>query len=125
MTGKVTNEWQATIPVRMGLPGSTLRSYLGVIDTGFNGYVTAPPNVIESLGLLVCGDTETELGDGREVFLPTYEAEVEWFSTRLVVPLLATEGGILLRMSLLRGSRLIVDVMMDGQVHISQLSRTD
>jgi len=118
MNGRVTDELEATLPVRIGSAGSALHPFVGVIDTGFNGYVTAPQEVVTSLGLSVCGDTVAELGDGSEVHLPTYEAEVEWFGRRMGVPLLASEGGILLGMSLLRGCRLQVEVESGGEVSL-------
>lgn len=118
MNGSVSEDLEAIVAVRIGTPAG-LREFAAIIDTGFNGYLTAPHQVIAALGLAVCGDTEAALGDGREVRLPTYEAIAEWFGRRLAVPVLESESGILLGMSLLRGCNLDVHVSPGGKVQIT------
>lgn len=118
MNGSVSEELEAIVAIRLGTSAG-LNEFAAVIDTGFNGYLTAPRHVIGALDLPVCGDTEAALGDGREVRLATYEATVEWFGRRLAVPVLESESGILLGMSLLRGCNLNVDIRPGGQVRIT------
>ncbi len=120
MNGSVSDELEAIVTVRIGTQAG-LTEFAAVIDTGFNGYLTAPPQIIAALGLAVCGDTEAALGDGREVRLPTYEAVAEWFDRRLAVPVLESQGGILLGMSLMRGCTLNMDVSPGGQVQITRV----
>lgn len=119
ISGSVSDDLEAIVVVRIGTPAG-LKEFAAIIDTGFNGYLTAPPQVIAELGLAICGDTEAALGDGREVRLPPYEAIAEWFGRRLAVPVLESESGILLGMSLMCGCNLNVNVSVGGRVQITQ-----
>jgi len=118
MTGRVTADLEAAIPLRVFSSNGLANELSGVVDTGFNGYLTASPQTIALLKLPIAGHTEAQLGDGRCVRLPTYSVEIEWFGRRLEVPVLASGSGILVGMSLLRGYRLCVDVETDGDVDI-------
>ena len=91
------------------------------IDTGFTGYLTLPRRSIESLKLRRIGSRYTILGDGNAVFLSVYRVKVLWHGTTRSVSVLQTNGEPLIGMSLLYGSRLILDVITDGEVTIEAL----
>ena len=61
-----------------------------------------------------------DLADGSTVFLGVYEATVEWDGHLRHIPV-HMEGGALLGMSLLYGSRLVIDVVDGGAVTIDAL----
>ena len=94
-----------------------------VIDTGFTGHLTLPPETVRSLSLPERGFVEVELADGRMATLGVYEARVLWHGRPRRVPVYEADGGPLLGMSLLRGSTLTVEVIPSGEVTIAERSR--
>jgi len=118
MTGQVTADLEAMVPLRLLGPDRRARELTALIDTGFNGYLTAPGGFIEALALPLCGHTEVELGDGQLVSFPTFEALVEWFGQKREITVLASAGGFMVGMSLLRGCRLSMDIEPEGLVDV-------
>jgi clan AA aspartic protease len=94
-----------------------------VIDTGFTGHLTLPPETVRSLSLPDRGVVEVELADGGMATLGVYEARVLWHGRPRRVPVYEADGGSLLGMSLLRGSTLTVEVIPSGEVTIAERSR--
>ena len=122
ITGHVNAELEAIIPVRVGAPNGSAIEVEAVIDTGFNGFLALPPDVISRLELPFSGPTRATLGDGTLVHLSVYEAEAAVAGQPLSVEVLETHGGILVGMSLLRGNELIVQVVEGGAVQIRLIS---
>lgn len=94
-----------------------------VIDTGFTGHLTLPRDMVRSLALPRRGFVEVELADGGTTALDVYEARVIWHDRLRSVPVYETgeSGGLLVGMSLLRGSRLEAEVVPGGEVVIRTL----
>ena len=92
-----------------------------VIDTGFTGQLVLPPEAVDRLGLPGRGRQRAILADGRTVEVNVYLARVIWHGRERAVQVLATEGGPLVGMALLRGSRLRVDAAPDGLVLVEEL----
>ena len=92
-----------------------------MIDTGFTGHLTLPADVVQSLALSGRGFVEVELADGGTTALGVYDARVLWRGRERFVPVYEAEGGPLVGMSLLRGSRLTVEVEPGGDVVIEDL----
>jgi clan AA aspartic protease len=93
-----------------------------VIDTGFTGHLTLPPEVVQALALPPQGFVEVELADGSSAALGVYGALVLWDGRQRPVPVYETGGRALVGMSLLRGSRLTVGVAPGGEVVIEDLA---
>ena len=94
-----------------------------VIDTGFTGHLTLPPETVRSLSLPERGFVEVELADGPMATLGVYEARVLWHGRPRRVPVYEADGRPLLGMSLLRGSTLAVEVIPIGEVMITERPR--
>ncbi len=92
-----------------------------VVDTGFTGALCLPPERVRSLSLPLVGRGIAVLADGRAVETSVHRARVVWHGRERVVRVLATEGGPLVGMALLRGSRLTVDAAPGGAVRIEEL----
>lgn len=121
ITGVVSADGEATISVRVMSPAGREHEVTGVIDTGFNGHLTLPADVINHLDLSFHSATLAMLGDGRQVALSRYEASVQWDGRRLEVMVLEADGGPLIGMSLLNGHRLTIEVVTGGSVIIETL----
>lgn len=121
LNGHVTGEREAVVPVEIhGPAGQTVRSE-AVIDTGYNGFLTLSPALIEDLGLAFAGTARAALGDGSEVAAELYLAALTWQEQVREVLVLAAEGGTLLGMAMLAGSRVVLEVEEGGRVTIEPL----
>ena len=120
MTGKVTGNLDAVI--EMEVVGSDQREKIeAVIDTGFYGFLVLPSDLISRLTLQRIGNQPAFLGDGNEVDFDIYLATVLWDGEKREVTALESDAGPLVGMSLLYGSRVILDVINDGDVSINAL----
>lgn len=120
MTGKVTGNLDAVIEIEV--VGSNQGEKLEVvIDTGFYGFLVLPSNLISRLTLQRIGNQPAFLGDGNEVDFDIYLAKVLWDGEEREVTALESDAGPLVGMSLLYGSRVVLDVIKDGDVSINAL----
>ena len=121
IAGKITGHQEAVIELEViGLNQPSRIE--AVIDTGLTGYLTLPSTLIDRLKLQQAGEQITILGDESRVVLKRYVAKVLWHGAERNVYVLQAEGGPLVGMSLLHGSRLILDIITDGNVTIDALS---
>lgn len=98
-----------------------------VIDTGFTGHLTLPPDVVGALSLPERGFVDVELADGGTATLSVYDALVLGHGRWRRVPAYRSDIDPLLGMALLRGSILTVEVVSGGAVEIvetDQAART-
>ena len=65
------------------------------------------------------------LADGSTVELQRFDGFVEWHDELREVMVLAAEGGPLIGMSLLRGSRITIDVDDGGLVAVEPLTQRE
>lgn len=90
-----------------------------MIDTGFTGHLTLPPAIIRSLALPKRGFVEAELADGGVASLEVFDGRLLWHGEPRRVPVYGADTP-LVGMSLLRGSRLTVEVAPGGEVAIEE-----
>ena len=123
VSGNVTAERDAV--VRLEVLGTedpeTSAEVEVVLDTGFTGHLTLPPEVVGELGLPLLGSRNSVLADGGRVALNVYRAQVLWDGRRRSVEDLATGGGALAGMSLIWGHRVNLSATEDGEVVIELL----
>lgn len=92
-----------------------------VVDTGFNGALTLPPDLIKALGLPFRRSGRALLADGSETLFDVYEAIVDWDGQARRVSVDAAETAPLLGMVLLEGYELRVQGRAGGDVFITPL----
>lgn len=124
ISGKVSPDREATIDIDVSGPSQQPQRTEVVIDTGFNGYLTLPKKRIHDLRLPFVGNRRATLGDGNVVVLDVYLATVSWHGHEREVLALQSDGGPLIGMSLLAGSRVTLDVADGGAVRIDELPGT-
>ena len=120
--GHITLERQAVIRLQVHGPEGRGEATDVAIDTGFTGFLALPSDLVGSLALSCLGLKAAVLADGRRVVLNQFEAVVDWHGQRRRVPALEVEGGALVGMALLDGSRITMDVDDDGPVRIEALA---
>lgn len=123
MHGRVdTGAREAVLPLQvLGGIDNLAEEVNAVVDTGFTGSLCLPPERVESLSLPLVGRGVAVMADGRAVETRVHRARVIWHGRERVVRVLATEGGPLAGMALLRGSRLTVDATPGGVVRVEEL----
>ena len=120
--GKVTANREAVIELEIIGSNQRKEKVEAVIDTGFNGYLTLSSDLINYLKLQLAGSRHVTLGDGNVVVLDMYLAKVLWHGQEREVLILEAEGVPLVGMSLLYGSRVMLEVVDNGDVTIAPLS---
>jgi clan AA aspartic protease len=115
--GRVRN-LEAIVELEVAGPTGQRQAVEAVIDTGYNGHLTLPANIVSSLGLPFAGHRRGKLADGSVTILEVHLATVSWHGRQRDVLVLRAAGGALLGMALLEGSRLTVDVFEDGTVTV-------
>ena len=121
MRGRVSGNQQAWITVDIMDGAGRPRSMEVVLDTGFTGYLTLPPESIRQLELPSVGQRTFELANGELYDFQVYIGSVSWHGRPSDVLVLNSDSAPLLGMALLWGSRVTVDALTDGQVTIEDL----
>jgi clan AA aspartic protease len=123
LTGRVTAEKEAVVEIQvLGSAGKVVVPE-AAIDTGYNGYLTLPGAVVRDLDLPFVGTTRATLGDGHEVKLDLFSLGVVWEGESREVLALSAEGGVLLGIAMLAGTRVTFEVETDGAVSIESLAK--
>lgn len=122
ITGIVNTEFEPIIP--LSVCGSDGRIYTqdAIIDTGFNGWLSLPPDLINQLNLKWKRRGRAILGDGSECVFNVYEAAVVWDGVLLTIPIDEADSEPLVGMSLMEGYQLTVQVFENGRVELSKVN---
>lgn len=118
ITGIVTADREATIPIEIEGPAGRTTSVQAAIDTGFDRFLVLPSALVRELSLPSMGAKIVTLADGSQVELPLVVALIHWHGQPLHVPALQADGGVLIGMALLEGSDLRVRVIEGGEVQV-------
>ena len=102
-------------------PAGQVQRVKAVIDTGFDGWLSAPPALIAVLGLPWRRRGLALLADGRDSIFDIYEATVVWDRRRRRVPVDAADTIPLVGMALMDGFELNAQIRVGGKVTIQPL----
>lgn len=92
-----------------------------VVDTGFNGDLILPIELVLELELIPQGYQKATLGDGTISQFRVYTGTVVWDGSRKAVEVNAATSGVLIGMGLLDGYKLEVNATLNGIVTITNL----
>ena len=76
--GEVNTAYEAVITLSVQGPEGQAREVDAVVDTGFTGFLTLPPDLVAELGLPFETTGHATLADGSEVSFDTYRVSVLW-----------------------------------------------
>ncbi len=93
-----------------------------IVDTGFNGWLSLPPDLIDQLNLKWKRRGRAILGDGSECVFNVYEAVVIWDGDYLTIPIDEADSEPLVGMLLMEGYQLTVQVFEEGRVEIRKVT---
>ena len=119
--GTMTSDGDALVDltVEAPAPGGKTREVEAVLDTGFNGFLALPPDLIASLDLDYRYELELTLASGATQSVPTYEAPVRWDGVSRSVEVVEA-GEALAGTALFWGHVLRVECTEGGAVHAQE-----
>ena len=119
--GRVGSHRQAWVQLDLKSRTGRLQRIEAVVDTGFDGNLTLPPNIIREL------DSESELeinvvlATGAADRVKTWNGDVIWHEQVRSLLILESGGTPLLGMELLEDSQLTMQARINGDVLIERL----
>jgi clan AA aspartic protease len=121
IVGRVERAREALIDLSLHEPGGGTLFIMAAIDTGFDGYLTLPPDLIQALAAPLIGIGRAILADGRPTLLPVHEVTLDWDGRPLTIEANAAVTTPLVGMLLMRGYELRIQVSDPGRVQLERL----
>jgi clan AA aspartic protease len=121
MQGRV-KDGRASLPVTFRLSNQPDFQIEFVVDTGFNDYLTLPPQAISAMNLPQYSNTSVRLADGTETMLSIHSATIVWDEIEIIVPVLAAGVKPLVGTALMDGYHLSIYFQADGFVSLTVIS---
>jgi len=122
ISGFVNADFEAIISLSICDHEGKIYTQDAIIDTGFNGWLSLPPDLIDQLNLTWKRRGRAILGDGSECVFNVYEAIVVWDGNYLTIPIDEADSEPLVGMSLMEGYQLTVQVFEEGSVEIHKVN---
>ena len=120
ITGRVNAHYEAIVSLSLQGPTGRTQVIEAVGDTGFSGFLTLTPSMVDALRLPFLMMGQAMLADGREARFPIHSATVLWDNQPVSVDAEAADTKPLIGMRLLDGYRLCADVYDGGRVTIER-----
>jgi clan AA aspartic protease len=122
IAGIVNGDFEAMLS--LSICGSDGKVYIqdAIIDTGFNGWLSLSPDLIDQLNLKWKRRGRAILGDGSECVFNIDEAVVLWDGVYLTIPIDEADSEPLVGMSLMEGYQLMVQVFEGGNVELCKVN---
>ena len=92
-----------------------------IVDSGFTGRLTLPPDVISALNLPFREWGEAILADGSLIVFNVYDATIVWDGQLLIIPIDEADATPLVGMRLMQGYRILIEDVDGGLVQIEHL----
>ena len=116
--GRINDQYEPVITIRVSGPVGTLIEVDAVIDTGFNGFLCLPQEVVESARMPYLYSRTARMADDRNRTFPLHQAEVDWNGSSKTVEAHASGATALVGMQLMKDHRLEMDIRIGGAVRI-------
>lgn len=120
--GVVTPDREAIIRVTVRDSSSREQSREAVVDTGFNGWLCLPPDLIAAWGLRWSRIGRARLADGSEILFNIHEGTIVWDGQDRVIPIDEADSEPLVGMALLDGYELNIQTVDGGTVTIRRMA---
>jgi len=110
-----------TVPVIFRLPGQPDFSLNFAVDTGFNSYLSLPPQAVSVMNLPLHSSTRARLADGSQVILSIHLATIVWDNVEKAVFILASGNKPLLGTAMMKGYHLGINFEDNGLVSLEKI----
>ena len=121
LSGRVDFNLEAVVPIEVVGRNGQHYSTEAVLDTGFDGYLSLPADIIHRLMLEPEPPVIVTLADGQQVGWRAWDGQVLWHGHVRNILILVSDETPLLGMELLEGSQLTIQVRIGGNVLIEEL----
>jgi clan AA aspartic protease len=122
ITGIVNAAFEPIITLSVCGSDGKVYTQTAIVDTGFNGWLSLPTDLITQLNLIWKRRGRAILGDGSECVFNVYEAVLVWDGNLLTIPVDEADSEPLVGMSLMEGYQLTVQVFEGGRVELSKVT---
>lgn len=122
IAGIVNADFESIITLSVCGFDSKIYTQDAIVDTGFNGWLSLPPDLITQLNLRWKRRGRAILGDGSECIFNVYEAVVVWDDILITIPVDEADSEPLVGMSLMEGYQLMVEVFVEGRVELNKVT---
>jgi clan AA aspartic protease len=113
ISGTVTANREAVLCLTIFNTNNQAHEINAIIDTGFNGNLTLPSDLISALELNWLRLARAILADGSEIISSVYEASVLWDGQPITISVSEANADPLVGMSLMYGYELVMPIV-DG-----------
>lgn len=121
ITGVVNGDYEPIIRIFIYSNNGQIYERDAVVDTGFNGWLSLPPDLVVILGLPWQRRGRAILADGSESIFDIYEATILWDGQPVTIPIDEADSDPLIGMSLMEGYELIIQIVDSGTVTIKKI----
>ncbi|PMB39349.1 clan AA aspartic protease [Fischerella thermalis CCMEE 5330] len=121
ITGYVNVESEPIIRIKILDSNGQIYEQNAIVDTGFNGWLSLPPDLITTLGLTWKRRGRAILADGSDCIFDVYEAVIVWDGQLLRIPIDEADSDPLVGMSLMEGYELTIQAVAGGTVVLNKL----
>ena len=118
--GRINHRYEPMITVTVVSSTGESRELEAVVDTGFNGFITLPAELVEELELPFLNSSQAFLADDREVNVQVHQATIAWDGVSRTVRATASGATALVGMQLMTDYRLEMDIRIGGAVRIQR-----
>lgn len=122
ITGIINADFEPIISLSICGADGKIYTQDAIVDTGFNGWLSLPPDLIAQLNLRWKRRGRAILGDGTECIFNVFEAILIWDGDLLTIPIDEADSEPLVGMSLMEGYQLMMQVFEGGFVELSKLA---
>ena len=121
--GRVDAQRQARVQLEIESSDGRLEAIDTVVDTGFNGHLTLPPQVIAELALEPDEPSDVTLATGSRETVNVWRGNVLWHDQLRRIFVFEANGVPLLGMELMEDSQLTIQPRINGSVLIERLDQ--
>ncbi|WP_293091980.1 clan AA aspartic protease [Moorena sp. SIOASIH] len=125
ITGTVNADFEPIISISIYDSNGKIYPQEAFIDTGFNGWLSLPPDLINQLNLKWKRRERASLGDGSECVFNVYEAVILWDGVPLTIPIDEADSEPLVGMSLMKAMQRGLGGYPHERLHQDRLSTHD
>ncbi len=121
ISGSVNADREPVVSIRVHDISGATYDLAAIVDTGFTGWLTLPPDLIAALGLPWKELGEAILADGSQVLFNVYEAAIEWDGSVITISIDESDSEPLIGMALMDGFRILIEDLDGGLVEIERI----
>jgi clan AA aspartic protease len=122
ITGTISAQREGIIRLTLSDAYAMPRDIDFMVDTGYTGELTLPPELMADLGLRRIGLARLFLGDGHVAITDDYEAAIDWYGESIVVTVSQAECEPLIGMSLMYGFELVMPILESATLKLERLA---